>query len=242
MNGATDKQTTHRHGGPSPRHSSAGRCSRPSSEVCKGVYTWECDHVPSEEEVREGLCVRVARDCKKLRARAHDRCTQISEWHGGFTREGVGLFATDIWSTSQGKSDPARRQCQRDRPYALRHRLAHVERRGLLTPRPDAPFRFPRASRRKPSYTRSQNHQPRVALRTEGLGATEPDRNPKCRPRRPPRRRQDDSGRGAAGGHRRPSLAGVRWKKAPPPATSSPRRSPASCPSPPPSHRSPSTA
>ena len=66
----------------------------------RGVYTWECDHVPSEEEVREGMCVRVTHDCKKFRAR--DRCTQISEWHGGFTREGVGVFATDIWSTSQG--------------------------------------------------------------------------------------------------------------------------------------------
>jgi hypothetical protein len=65
----------------------------------RGVYTWECDHVPSEDEVREGMCVRVVRDCRRLRSR--DRCTQLSEWHGGFTPEGVGVFATDIWSTSE---------------------------------------------------------------------------------------------------------------------------------------------
>jgi hypothetical protein len=45
----------------------------------RGVYTWECDHLPSEEEVREGMCVRVARDCRRVRTR--DRCTQLSE-HG----------------------------------------------------------------------------------------------------------------------------------------------------------------
>ena len=27
----------------------------------RGVYTWECDHLPSEEEVREA-CVRVVRE------------------------------------------------------------------------------------------------------------------------------------------------------------------------------------
>jgi hypothetical protein len=67
----------------------------------RGVYTWECDHVPSEAEVREGMCLRVVRDCQRFRNR--DRCTQLSEWRGGFTREGVGVFATDIWSTSREK-------------------------------------------------------------------------------------------------------------------------------------------
>ena len=67
----------------------------------RGVYTWECDHLPSVEEVREGMCVRVARDCRRVRTR--DRCTQLSEWHGGFTPEGIGVFATDIWSTSPGR-------------------------------------------------------------------------------------------------------------------------------------------
>jgi hypothetical protein len=65
----------------------------------RGVYTWECDHFPSEEEVREGMCVRVIRDCS--RCRKHDRGTELTEWHGGWTREGIGIFATDVRSTSR---------------------------------------------------------------------------------------------------------------------------------------------
>jgi hypothetical protein len=64
----------------------------------RGTYTWECDHVPTEDEVREGMCLRVARDCRRLRRR--ERCTGLTEWHGGFSREGVGVFATDIVGTS----------------------------------------------------------------------------------------------------------------------------------------------
>ena len=66
----------------------------------QGVYTWECDHFPSEEEIREGMCVRVVRDCSRLRRR--DRCTEVSGWHGGWTREGIGIFTTDVRSTSLG--------------------------------------------------------------------------------------------------------------------------------------------
>jgi hypothetical protein len=66
----------------------------------QGVYTWECDHVPSEEEIREGMCVRVIRDCSTLGRR--DRCTELTEWRGGWTREGIGLFTTDVRSTSSG--------------------------------------------------------------------------------------------------------------------------------------------
>ncbi len=64
----------------------------------RGVYIWECDHHPSDDEVCEGMCVRVVRDCRRFHAL--DRCTQLSEWHGRFTPEGIGIFATDIWSTS----------------------------------------------------------------------------------------------------------------------------------------------
>lgn len=64
----------------------------------QGVYTWECDHFPSEEEVREGMCVRVVRDCSKFRQR--DRCTELTGWHGGWTREGIGIFTSDVRSTS----------------------------------------------------------------------------------------------------------------------------------------------
>ena len=66
----------------------------------QGVYTWECDHFPSEEEIREGMCVRVIRDCSKFRKR--DRCTELTEWRGGWTREGIGIFTTDVRSTSSG--------------------------------------------------------------------------------------------------------------------------------------------
>jgi len=66
-----------------------------------GAYTWECDHVPSEEEIREGLCLRVVHDCSKLRT--NDRLTKLTDWHGGWTREGLGIFSTEVWSTSRGK-------------------------------------------------------------------------------------------------------------------------------------------
>ena len=35
--------------------------------------------------------------------RSHGTSTEwVSECHGGFTPEGIGVFATDIWSTSPG--------------------------------------------------------------------------------------------------------------------------------------------
>jgi hypothetical protein len=66
-----------------------------------GVYTWECDDVPSEDTIRVELCRRVIRDCQQFRPR--DRSTELTSWHGGWTCEGVGLFSADIWSTSWGK-------------------------------------------------------------------------------------------------------------------------------------------
>ena len=65
----------------------------------QGDYVWECDHMPSEEAIREGMCVRVVRDCKQFRK--HDCCTELTVWHGGWTREGVGIFTTDLQSTSR---------------------------------------------------------------------------------------------------------------------------------------------
>jgi hypothetical protein len=66
-----------------------------------GVYTWECDRVPSEDKIREGLCLRVIHDCRQFRK--HDRCTELTAWHGGWTCEGIGIFSADIWSTSWSK-------------------------------------------------------------------------------------------------------------------------------------------
>lgn len=73
----------------------------------QGVFTWECDHFPSEEEIHEGMCVRVIRDCSRFRKR--DRCTELTGWHGGWTSEGIGssrrtfaaphsAIALDIWA------------------------------------------------------------------------------------------------------------------------------------------------
>ena len=66
-----------------------------------GVYTLECDHVPSEEEIREALRRRVIRDCGRSRNR--DRHAELTAWHGGWTCEGIGIFSADISSTSTNK-------------------------------------------------------------------------------------------------------------------------------------------
>jgi hypothetical protein len=60
-----------------------------------GVYTWECDRVPSVGEVHEAMEHRVQKDCAKL-SRQPKR-TRLAGWHGGWTTEGVGIFAADIW-------------------------------------------------------------------------------------------------------------------------------------------------
>jgi hypothetical protein len=66
-----------------------------------GVYTWECDHVPSEDTIRELLYHRVVRDCRQFGKR--NRCTELTAWHGGWTCEGIGIFSADIWTTSWSK-------------------------------------------------------------------------------------------------------------------------------------------
>jgi hypothetical protein len=61
-----------------------------------GVYTWECDRVPSVGEVHEAMEYRVQEDCAKLSRKP--KRTRLAGWHGGWTTEGVGIFAADIWS------------------------------------------------------------------------------------------------------------------------------------------------
>jgi hypothetical protein len=64
-----------------------------------GVYTWECDRVPSVGEVHEAMEYRVQEDCAKL---SHQpKRTRLAGWHGGWTTEGVGIFAADIWGLSR---------------------------------------------------------------------------------------------------------------------------------------------
>jgi hypothetical protein len=66
-----------------------------------GVYTLECDHAPSEGEIREALRLRVIRDCERSRKR--DPSIALTAWHGGWTYEGMGIFSADICSTSTNK-------------------------------------------------------------------------------------------------------------------------------------------
>jgi hypothetical protein len=64
-----------------------------------GVYTLSCDDVPSEGEIREALHLRVVRDCG--RPGKQDRDTVLTAWHGGWTREGIGIFSADICGSSR---------------------------------------------------------------------------------------------------------------------------------------------
>ena len=66
-----------------------------------GAYTWDCDHVPSENEVREELSFRVIRDCRRFRKAS--RGTVLAGWHGGWTCEGIGIFSADILHISWTK-------------------------------------------------------------------------------------------------------------------------------------------
>jgi hypothetical protein len=60
-----------------------------------GVYTWDCDRVPSMDEVQEAMEHRVQEDCATLNRQPKQ--TRLAGWHGGWTTEGVGIFAADIW-------------------------------------------------------------------------------------------------------------------------------------------------
>jgi hypothetical protein len=62
-----------------------------------GVYTPEHDVVPSEDEIREALRLRVIRDCRRSGTR--DRDTVLTAWHGAGHGEGIGIFSAEICST-----------------------------------------------------------------------------------------------------------------------------------------------
>jgi hypothetical protein len=67
-----------------------------------GVYTLDCDDVPTEGEIRDALRLQVIQDCGRPEAR--DRRTTLTAWHGGWTREGIGIFCADICATSKNKA------------------------------------------------------------------------------------------------------------------------------------------
>jgi hypothetical protein len=69
-----------------------------------GVYTWECQRVPSDDEIQVVMEHRVQTDCARLNHRP--KRTRLAGWHGGWTTEGVGIFAADIWGMS--RNGPAR--------------------------------------------------------------------------------------------------------------------------------------
>lgn len=104
------EQQTGRSGGEFFAHGSASELEPPETSQLSGamshtvfgslngVYTLECDHVPSEEEIREALGLRVIRDCGRSRKRY--RHPVLTAWHGGWTCEGIGIFSADICSTS----------------------------------------------------------------------------------------------------------------------------------------------
>ncbi len=66
-----------------------------------GVYRLDCDDIPSEGEIRDALRLRVMCDCGRSGKR--DRDTVLTAWHGGWTREGIGIFSADICGTSTDK-------------------------------------------------------------------------------------------------------------------------------------------
>jgi hypothetical protein len=78
-----------------------GAMSRTLFGNLNGVYTLECEQVPSEEEIRQALRLRVHRDCGPLRDRNQN--TELAAWHGGWTCEGVGIFSADIWCSRSGQ-------------------------------------------------------------------------------------------------------------------------------------------
>jgi hypothetical protein len=77
-----------------------GAMSRTLFGNLNGVYTLECEQVPSEEEICQALRLRVHRDCGQLRDRDD---TELAAWHGGWTCEGIGIFSADIWCRRSGQ-------------------------------------------------------------------------------------------------------------------------------------------
>ncbi len=78
-----------------------GAMSRTLFGNLNGVYTLECEQVPSEEEIRQALRLRVQRDSRQYRDRGVN--ADLASWHGGWTCEGIGIFSADIWCSRSGE-------------------------------------------------------------------------------------------------------------------------------------------
>jgi hypothetical protein len=111
LNGRRERQSTPRQASLKPwdnwasrlavsdEHQLEGETFHTVIGTLKGIYTWECDHVPSEEYVHTAMNLRVQADCRQLRR--HPRRTELAGWHGSWTSEGIGIFAADIWGVSR---------------------------------------------------------------------------------------------------------------------------------------------
>jgi hypothetical protein len=60
-----------------------------------GVYTWDANGVPSLARIQSVLARRATADCRCFRLRP--RRTRLVGWHGGWTEEGIGIFAAEIY-------------------------------------------------------------------------------------------------------------------------------------------------
>ena len=107
----------------------------------RGIYTWECDHLPSEEEVREGMCVRVARLPEGPYPRSLHAALRVARRI--HPRGHRGLRHRHLEDLT-GAPDPARGQRQRHRPYALDDRITLVHRGGVLRARSERHRHAPR--------------------------------------------------------------------------------------------------
>jgi hypothetical protein len=60
-----------------------------------GVYTWDASGVPSLARIQSVLARRATADCRRFQLRP--RRTSLVGWHGGWTEEGIGIFAAEIY-------------------------------------------------------------------------------------------------------------------------------------------------
>jgi hypothetical protein len=68
-----------------------------------GLYTWQSCECLSEREIQTGLAERVRADLRRLHYLP--KRIRLTDWHGGWTQEGIGIFAAELWSnTRNGRS------------------------------------------------------------------------------------------------------------------------------------------
>jgi hypothetical protein len=138
-----------------------------------GVYTWDATSVPTVARIQAALARRAGWDCRRFRRRP--RQTRLVGWHGGWTEEGVGIFAAEIWGVSKrGPDRPLGRASLVVRTPGRRRRLGGP-RPGLLTAgqTPPGPGEDRGRSRGQPTRAAtSAQPKPTVSATTERLGAS----------------------------------------------------------------------